>query len=651
MPRTNQVDINNQGLTDEEYEEKEKLGKKPKKELTEEEKRRLEELKKKGKNRETAISILRGISIRMPLLIYGAELNGEDEEITIDNFAERIDPRSWEEFMPRGVSKQKFNAFKRYYDPDIFRAAGKRIRAMARAADRMGVEERIARITEIFGTFRNPDKETVLTPWRVVNMHIGDCLGGYCFFDKDYEHVIDEPRFIDHGRVTAEVFTPDARILEINSKSGLYPLYMAYSIYRARLKDSTVSATTPEEQQAVWDKTVAENIFVVCKTPMAKSITRRTLVGFRKVKTNMYAPDDLINKIKNQPELFIKKVHDLVGNGMKINAIVGNPPYQVMDGGGTGSSAQAVYNKFVDIARSIGSRYISMIIPSRWMTGGKGLDKFRESMLADRRIEVLHDYMDAHDCFPTVAIEGGICYFMWNNDYWGKCAFVSHTHDSVVRTERYLSENSTDVVVRDAGALSVLAKVRPGNENFSILVSPRNLFKIDVNALGTDPSLNYKVFGRFENARGIKFLKSYETKDERAQNFLDKWKVFVSKADGAAGQLGNPIPARIIGKAELGDPVTICTETFLAIGPFASEVEARNVSKYAETKFFRFLVGTRKLKNMTQDTYSFVPLQDFTAGSDIDWSKPVAEIDRQLYAKYHLTDEEIAFIEKMIKPM
>ena len=651
MPRTNQVDINNQGLTDEEYEEKEKLGKKPKKELTEEEKRRLEELKKKGKSRETAISILRGISIRMPLLIYGAELNGEDEEITIDNFAERIDPRSWEEFMPRGVSKQKFNAFKRYYDPDIFRAAGKRIRAMARAADRMGVEERIARITEIFGTFRNPDKETVLTPWRVVNMHIGDCLGGYCFFDKDYEHVIDEPRFIDHGRVTAEVFTPDARILEINSKSGLYPLYMAYSIYRARLKDSTVSATTPEEQQAVWDKTVAENIFVVCKTPMAKSITRRTLVGFRKVKTNMYAPDDLINKIKNQPELFIKKVHDLVGNGMKINAIVGNPPYQVMDGGGTGSSAQAVYNKFVDIARSIGSRYISMIIPSRWMTGGKGLDKFRESMLADRRIEVLHDYMDAHDCFPTVAIEGGICYFMWNNDYWGKCAFVSHTHDSVVRTERYLSENSTDVVVRDAGALSVLAKVRPGNENFSILVSPRNLFKIDVNALGTDPSLNYKVFGRFENARGIKFLKSYETKDERAQNFLDKWKVFVSKADGAAGQLGNPIPARIIGKAELGDPVTICTETFLAIGPFASEVEARNVSKYAETKFFRFLVGTRKLKNMTQDTYSFVPLQDFTAGSDIDWSKPVAEIDRQLYAKYHLTDEEIAFIEKMIKPM
>lgn len=657
MPKTNQVDINNQGLNNEEYEEKEKLEKKPKKELTEEEKRRLEELKKKTKNREAAISILRGISIRMPLLIYGAELDDEDDEITIDNFAEKIDPRSWEEFMPKGVSKQKFNAFKKYYDPDIFRAAGKRIRAMAKAADKLGVEERIGRITDIFSTFRNPDKETVLTPWRVVNMHLGDCLGGYCFFDKDYEHTIDEPRFIDLGKVTEEVFTPDSRILEINSKSGLYPLYMAYGIYRSRLKDSTISADTLEEQQAVWDKAVAENIFVVCKTPMAKSITKRTLVGFRKAKVNTRYFEDLINQIKNKPQNFIEKMakgrsfwkaND--NDNMKFNAIVGNPPYQVMDGGGTGSSAQAIYNKFVDIARSIKPRYISMIMPSRWMTGGKGLDKFRESMLDDKHIRVLHDYMDAHDCFPTVAIEGGICYFMWDKDSQGKCDFISHTNGSVISTERYLSEDSTDVVIRDAGALSILAKVKSSNGNFSALVSPRNLFKIDVSCLKSDyaPSY-YKVFGRFDGIRGLKFLKSYETKDERAQKFLGKWKVFVSKADGAAGQLGNPVPARIIGKTVLGDPMTICTETFLAIGPFINENEANNVSKYTETKFFRFLVGTRKLKNMTQDTYSFVPLQDFTETSDIDWNKAISVIDQQLYTKYHLTNEEITFIEKMIK--
>ena len=323
-----------------------------------------------------------------------------------------------------------------------------------------------------------------------------------------------------------------------------------------------------------------------------------------------------------------------------------------MDGGGTGSSAQAIYNRFVNIARAAKPKYISMIMPSRWMTGGKGMDKFRESMLNDKRIRSIHDYLDAHDCFPSVAIEGGICYFMWDKDWQGKCNFVSHTHNSVVYTERYLSENSGDVIIRNAGALAILSKVKTGSANFSILVSPRNLFKIDVNNLNADcGSFCYKVFGRFDNARGYKFLKSYETKDVRAQKFLGQWKVFVSKADGAAGQLGNPVPARIIGKTELGDSTTVCTETFLAIGPFATEEEAKSVSKYMTTKFFRFLVGTRKLKNMTQDTYSFVPLQDFTSESDIDWSKSIEEIDLQLYKKYGLSDIEIGFIEKMIKPM
>ena len=643
MPRTNQVDINNQGLTDEEYEEKEKLGKKPKKELTEEEKRRLEELKKKGKNRETAISILRGISIRMPLLIYGAELNGEDEEITIDNFAERIDPRSWEGFMPRGVSKQKFNAFKRYYDPDIFRAAGKRIRAMARAADRMGVEERIARITEIFGTFRNPDKETVLTPWRVVNMHIGDCLGGYCFFDKDYEHVIDEPRFIDHGRVTAEVFTPDARILEINSKSGLYPLYMAYSIYRARLKDSTVSATTPEEQQAVWDKTVAENIFVVCKTPMAKSITRRTLVGFRKVKTNMYAPDDLINKIKNQPELFIKKVHDLVGNGMKINAIVGNPPYQVMDGG-AGASAKPVYNLFMDIAKKLRAEYISMIMPARWYAGGKGLDEFRDDMLKDKSISLLVDYFDATDVFPRIDISGGICYFLWNKNHQGNCRVITNRQGKRNELVRPLLETGNNTFIRFNEAVSILRKISfSGNENISKLVSSRKPFGI-----ATDVRLSQK------QTDGIKiyaypndgFVRRNEVKTNI--EWIDCYKVYISYAYGERGDF----PYFVIGKPFLGEPNTCCSETYLVIAPNEQTQYCMNVIKYLKTKFLRFLVLQKKnTQHATSKVYAFVPLQDFTANSDIDWNRAISEIDRQLYAKYHLTDEETAFIEKMIKPM
>lgn len=631
MGNSGQIDINDQGLTDEQYEEKTKLEKKPKKELTEEERKRLEELKKKEKVKQDAISILRGISIRMPLMIYGADVDNEDTQLTIDNFTSLIDPQSWDEFMPQGVTKQHFNHFKKYYDPDIFSAAAKRIRAMARAADRLSVEQRIQRITSIFSSFRNPDKETVLTPWRVVNMHLGDTLGGYNFFNDNYAATIDEPRFIDHGKPTDDVFRSDAHILEINSKSGLYPLYMAYGIYRARVKESMFAIETVDAEQRLWDKTVAENIFVVCKTPMAKAITQRTLLGFRTGKTNMWAPDDLINKIKNQPDLFIKKVKNLIGKKVKINAIVGNPPYQVMDGGGTGSSAQAIYNKFVEVGKCLNPNYLTMIIPSRWMTGGKGLDKFREAMLADTHIRLLHDYLDSHECFPTVAIEGGVCYFRWDKDCIDKCKFISHSNGVVNVTERYLSENSSGIVIRDAGSLSILEKTK-SEDNFSKLVSPRNLFKVEIEKLREQEKENgIKVFGRYNRGRGNQFLDNYITKDIRAERFLGKWKVFVSKADGAAGQLGNPIPARIIGKAELGDPFTICTETFLAVGPFNSRQETVNVMKYFTTKFFRFLVGVRKLKNMTQDTYSFVPIQNFCADSDIDWTKSIAEIDKQLY--------------------
>ena len=651
MPKTNQVDINNQGLTGEEYEEKEKLEKKPKKELTEEERRRLEELKKKTKNREAAISILRGISIRMPLLIYGAELDNEDEEITIDNFAEKIDSRSWEEFMPKGVSKQKFNAFKKYYDPDIFRAAGKRIRAMAKAADKLSVEERIGRITDIFSTFRNPDKETVLTPWRVVNMHLGDCLGGYCFFDKDYEHTIDEPHFIDHGKVTEEVFTPDSRILEINSKSGLYPLYMAYGIYRARLKDSLFSATTLEEQQAVWDKVVAENIFVVCKTPMAKSITKRTLVGFRKVKVNTRYFEDLINQIKNKPQNFIEKMakgrsfwkaND--NDNMKFNAIVGNPPYQVMDGG-AGASAKPVYHLFVDIAKKLKAKYISMIMPARWYAGGKGLDEFRDDMLKDKSISLLVDYFDATDVFPRIDISGGICYFLYDRNYRGNCKVITSRQGKRNELVRPLLEKGNNTFIRFNEAISILRKVSVSEDiNFSNLVSPRKPFGIvtDVQVSKLQTASMIKIYAYPDNG----FIERIAVKTN--SEWIDYYKVYISYAYGERGDF----PYFVIGKPFLGEPKTCCSETYLVIAPNKREQYCMNVIKYLKTMFLRFFVLLKKnTQHATSKVYSFVPLQNFTEASDIDWSKSIPEIDQQLYLKYHLTDEEIAFIGKMIKPM
>lgn len=587
----------------------------------------------------------------MPLLIYGAELDNEDEEITIDNFAEKIDPRSWEEFMPKGVSKQKFNAFKKYYDPDIFRAAGKRIRAMAKAADKLSVEERIGRITDIFSTFRNPDKETVLTPWRVVNMHLGDCLGGYCFYDKEYENTIDEPRFIDHGKVTEEVFMPDSRILEINSKSGLYPLYMAYSIYRSRLKDSTISADTLEEQQAVWDKTVAENIFVVCKTPMAKSITKRTLIGFRKAKVNTRYFEDLINQIKNKPQNFIEKMakgrsfwkaND--DDNMKFNAIVGNPPYQVMDGG-AGASAKPVYHLFVDIAKKLKAKYISMIMPARWYAGGKGLDEFRDDMLKDKSISLLVDYFDATDVFPRIDISGGICYFLYDRNCRGNCKVITSRQGKRNELVRPLLEKGNNTFIRFNEAISILRKVSVSEDiNFSNLVSPRKPFGIvtDVQVSKLQTASMIRIYAYPDNG----FIERIAVKTN--SEWIDYYKVYISYAYGERGDF----PYFVIGKPFLGEPKTCCSETYLVIAPNKREQYCMNVIKYLKTMFLRFFVLLKKnTQHATSKVYSFVPLQNFTEASDIDWSKSIPEIDQQLYLKYHLTDEEIAFIGKMIKPM
>ena len=660
MPKTNQVDINRQGLTGEEYEEKEKLEKKPKRQLTEDEKRRLEDLKQKEKNREAAISILRGISIRMPLLIYGAELEDEDEEITIDNFAEKIDPQSWEEFMPKGVSKQKFNAFKKYYDPDIFRAAGKRIRAMARAADKLSVEERIGRITDIFSTFRNPDKETVLTPWRVVNMHLGDCLGGYCFFDKGYEHILDEPRFIDRGKVTAEVFTSDARILEINSKSGLYPLYMAYGIYRARLKDSTISADTLEEQQAAWDKVVAENIFVVCKTPMAKSITKRTLAGFRKAKVNTRYFEDLINQIKNKPQNFIEKVSKgrsfwkaNNNDNMKFNAIIGNPPYQETLESGR-SLAKQLFPSFIEIGIKLNPKYLSLITPARWFTADaqdNSFPKLRDFLRKNNHFSFLFTH-DGKKLFPNTELSL-VDYFLWDKDYAGDVYFVEKTDNQTNTLKRPLFENGIDIIIPQNNIVSIIQKIKGTNFTpLNTITSGRDAFGI----VGKNFESRSKAES-FKNAVAVQC--AYEqvrfvARDSisKGTDFLKSYKVFTSKGNGGAGLLTDGKPVNIIGKSYVGLPNMACTDSLIPFGKFKIITEAQNLQKYMSTKFLRFCVGILKVsQNLYQNVYSFVPLQNFTSNSDIDWSKSISEIDNQLYAKYGLSEDEIAFIESKIKPM
>ena len=656
MAKTADIDVNNQGFTNEEYEEKERLEKKKKRELTPEEKARLEELKQKNNQRQNAISILRGISIRMPLLIYGAELKNEEDEITIDNFTQIVDAASWTEFMPKGVTKDVFRKFKKYYEADIFREAGKRIRSMARAADNLTVEERIERIATIFNTFRNPDKETVLTPWRVVNMHLGDCLGGYCFYDERYERMLELPRHIDNGKVTRDVFSPDSRVLEINSKSGLYPLFVAYNIYRRRMEEAREKYGDINRAfaQSLWDTTVEQNIFVICKTPMARSITRRTLVGFRPTLVNAQYYKDLIDVIKNNPATFVNEVRDgrrfwkaNDKDHMTFNAIVGNPPYQVMDGGGAGYSALPVYQDFVNISRVINPQFMSLIIPARWYAGGKGLDNFRDTMLQDRRINLLFDFTESKDCFPSADIAGGICYFLWNRKYKGKCIVTSVSNNERNSNLRDLGEFST--FIRQSEAISIVHKIIDETIiTLDNIVYSRKPFGLDNNFVGKQKPYDHciTVYG----SQGI----SYADKDVVSQNteLIDNWKVIASKASAQGGRADKDGKRKVIPKIEVLTPNVVCTESYLLLSSFNNEESANNLCKYVKSKFFRFLLSLKVItQNISKDCFRFVPLQDFTSKSDIDWSRSIGEIDAQLYEKYGLERDEIDFIERMIKPM
>lgn len=643
-PKSNDITVNDQGLTNEEYEEQEKLSKKKTKDLTPEEKARLDELKKKKKVRNDAISILRGISIRMPLLIYGADIP-YDEEITLDRFVDVVDDSSWNEFMPNGVTKDKFKEFKKYYDEEVFIAAGRRIRNIAKEADTLDPTERVKKIAGLFSYFKNPDKETVLTPWRVVNMHMSDCLGGYCFYDKSFteEGKLDEPRLVDRGQVTEDVFGKlDTQILEINSKTGLYPLYVTYSTYRRKLCELTVKNATVKDKQDIWLQTVDKNVFVICKTPMAKAITKRTLTGYSGKGINAHYFDDLVNIMQNKPQQFTGKVlkesYWKKGNSsMKFDAIIGNPPYQESDGGGgAGRSASSIYQYFLTQAINLEPEYISMIMPSRWFNGGKGLDQFRETMLNDDRFCYITDFADSRACFPTSDIAGGICYVLWNKRYHGSCKIKNILKDGTsLVDDRILNEYP--VLVSNNKAIHIVRKVLAHKEiMLSDIVSSRKPFGLDSNT-----SFDKKGTVLLRSSKGLGYVN--ESKIRNGKDIINKWKVIVSKVCFEhAGTPDKDGMMRVLSVVQVLEKNSACTESYLVAGSFDNKEEAYNYAAYLKTKFVRFLLMQMLASmNMTKATYCFVPVQDFTK----KWS------DEMLYKKYNITNEEIEYINSVIRPM
>lgn len=632
------VHINNQGLTNEEYEEASKLSNKPKRERSKEEEELLKKLQDQRKERDKVIRLLRNVSIRLPLLIYGAKVD-LTEEIHMVDFIGLVDDESWQEFMPKGVSKPLFRKLLKYYDEDVVSGAGLRIRRMARAADDLPPTKRVQRIAEIFSYFRNPDKETVLTPWRVVNLHLSNMIGGYCFLNEqfDAQDVLDEPRLVDQGDVTEDIFLdPNARILEMNSKSGLYPLYMAYSLYAMKLPGAEDKLSL-EQTQALWQETVEQQIFVLCKTKMAQSITRRTLAGYQDWTVNTTYIPHLLERMEKDPERLAKKLQRTdtwrkEGEPMKFDAIVGNPPYQIADGGNN-ASAMPIYQKFVELATAVEPHYISMIMPSRWYSGGRGLDDFRTTIMNDIRMRVLYDYASSDYCFPGVDISGGICYFLWDKDYNGPCT-VTNAESQVARSvKRYLNE--FPILVRSNAAISIIDKVADKKEKtLDTFVSSQRPFGLRTFAR---PDKSGELTLRWNGGKGP----ISSDKVTGGTEFIDKWKVIVSRVlyehGGKADKNGQ---SRILSILEVLGPKEVCSETYIVVNSYETEAEAIGLYSYLKTKFARFLIMQATSSIMiTRGCFMFVPIQDF--------SKPWT--DQELYKKYGLTEDEITFIESTIR--
>ena len=659
MGKTGDIDINNQGFTNEQYEEKERLEKKPKKERTPEEQARLDELKAMSNQRRNAISILRGISIRMPLLIYGAELKNEDEEITIHNFSSLIDDQSWEEFMPKGVDKEKFEKFKKYYDPDVFREAGKRIREMARAADKFTIEERIERIASIFNTFRNPDKETVLTPWRVVNRHMSETLGGWCFYDETFKTPLSVPRFKNQVGVTDDIFRTDVHILEINSKSGLYPLYVAYNIYRNRVNEAKkkYGEVGMGFSKSLWDATIEENILVVCMTPMAKSITKRTLAGFRDVKVNAQFYPNLIKNISERPKVVVNTFRDgkhfwKINNNenMKIDAIVGNPPYQLTVAKKETENGQkrvsSIFQYFQLLANDV-AHYTSLIYPGgRWIhRSGKGMAQFGLDQINDPKLSKIIFYPNANELFTQQGIPDGISVvFKDRAKKSGGFRYIYCTDGTRIEVdaanpgEELMPLNPLDVNI--VGRINnVVNDLHLAFLHNSVL--SQKLFAIESSFVEENPTLvreyndgdkynpetEVKLFtndkgGKSGRARWYITQKKYIT---AGKQYMGDWKVVVSSANAGGQKRSNQLA--------ILDNHSVFGRSRVALKTFKTEKEARNFYKYVKSELIRFafLLTDESLTSLAKQVPDILNYTD--NNGLIDFS---SDINNQMYALFDI---------------
>lgn len=398
------------------------------------------------------------------------------------------------------------------------------------------------------------------------------------------------------------------------------------SVYCSKYADSPFSITKFEnvdgnivyhKMRHTWDRKGENGHCIYCGTPYNGVLGDANRKG---LETHAY---EFIHTVK--PEEILK---------MKFDVVISNPPYMLKDGGQK-ASAMPIYQKFIEQARKLNPRFITMIIPARWYTGGRSLDKFRDDMLHDKHLCKLVDYSDSEECFPGVDVAGGVCYFLWDKSYNGKCTVISHRNGRTTEAMRDLDEYP--VFIRYNEARSVIQKVVSKTKDFySSRVSAQKPFGLRTYI---KPTTNGDIKLRYNGGTGP--FNRTDVKDKT--EWIDKWKVISSYLTyDHAGREDSDGKRRIFSTMEILPPGTICTETYIVIDVFDTEQEAQNLLGYLKTIFVRFLVSQfTSTQHLSRNSFSLVPVQDFSR----PWN------DQNLYEKYGLTKDETDFIESMIRPM
>lgn len=586
------------------------------------------------------------------------------KDITIEDFIKEVDDESWKEFMPAGFTKGMFKEITKYYDAEVFIEAGRIIRQRAKSFDSLDFIERAEEIATLFSSFKNPDKETVLTPWRVVNMQIAKGIGGLNFYDDNFESMTDGAtpnlHWVDTD-VTDSVYHPESRIIDINAKTGLYPLHAAMSLYYQYVQNNDDNRF---DADSVYRGILENNIYAIAKTPMAKTITERTLTGYKKYKTNVAYIENFSSILKSNIEEGKRQVEEAFEK-VKFDVVIGNPPYQEVTTGrmmkkGQQQSVRNVFHEFQLVADQVARKYSCLIYPGgRWIQrSGKGMADFGLKQINSPYLLEIIYYQQASEVFKDVAISDGISivvkdYHKKNDGF--KFSFIENGLEEQVS----LCAPGDKLLVLNPKNSRIVEKIEAFIENNELhLISNsevlnRALFKIESDFAERNPdkveiytgqSLDYKnQIKLFTNDKGGKTGRAtWFVADRDAikvnTHLIDKWKVVVSSANAGGQKRDNQL--------EVLDNHSAFGRSRIALKAFDTEQEAQNFYKYMKSYIIRFafLMTDESLSSLGK----YVPdLIDYSSENNIiDFEDD--NIDKQLQQLMKISDFEMEYIKEYV---